>query len=238
MILTATFATLLFVSLAIITLIDNLGTISNNYFSFKIITDKKNIKWYHNYKHDKKYSFYQSFFWLITIIIALYFYGPSSYKASLFIIFSHLLLILSVIDFKYQILPNILNFTLLIIGLLVNYFNIFISFSEAIIGAALGFLSLWSINFLFKVIRKKEGIGRGDFKLLAAIGAWTGYIYLPLIITMSAYVALFFALIAAIFFKFELAKKMPFGPSIALAAFISLILGEKIINYYLIYGFH
>lgn len=165
-----------------------------------------------------------------TIFLILH-YGVTL-QAFAALIFCYSLIVLTFIDAKTQYLPDIITKPLIALGLLQGYFEIFTTLKEAVLGALIGYGSLWAINTSFKLIRKKDGMGEGDFKLLAALGAWVGYQYLPFIIFSSSFLGIFVALGLAKFADNELSAPSPFGPSLAIAGFFSLIWGERIINWY------
>src|SRR5207244_1312544 len=109
--------------------------------------------------------------------------------------FTWLLITSSFIDFEHQILPDELTYILLWLGLVCSCWNLYTYSTSAILGAIFAYLSLFIISFLFKLIRKKDGIGQGDLKLLAAIAAWTGVIYLPLILFLASLFSVIFILL-------------------------------------------
>jgi leader peptidase (prepilin peptidase)/N-methyltransferase len=111
--------------------------------------------------------------------------------------------------------------------------TLFIAPRDAIIGAMAGYLSLWSIYWMFKLITGKEGMGYGDFKLLAALGAWLGWQQLPMIILMSAAVGAIVGIALMVIRKHERSVPIPFGPYLAAAGWITLLWGEKIRSLYL-----
>lgn len=150
--------------------------------------------------------------------------------------FTCLLITMSVIDFHEQLLPDDLTYILLWLGLLLSIDNTFISMKESIIGAAAGYLSLWTIYHLFRLLTGKEGMGYGDFKLLAALGAWLGWSNLPLVILLSSAVGAIFGIAMMISGMHQRDKPMPFGPFIAMAGWISLLWGNDIISGYLSYA--
>ena len=114
---------------------------------------------------------------------------------------------------------------------------LFVPPGEAIAGALAGYLSLWSIYHLFRLITGKEGMGYGDFKLLAALGAWLGlgphYLMLPLIIMLSAIVGAFVGIAMVLFKRHDRSVPIPFGPYLAAAGWIAMMYGPQIINRYL-----
>ncbi|MBT8088498.1 MAG: A24 family peptidase, partial [Gammaproteobacteria bacterium] len=111
--------------------------------------------------------------------------------------------------------------------------TLFISPNDAIVGAMAGYLSLWSVYQLFKLVTGKEGMGYGDFKLLAALGAWLGWQQLPMIILMSAVVGAIVGIAMMIFNRHERDNPLPFGPYLAGAGWITLMWGDTIKNTYL-----
>jgi leader peptidase (prepilin peptidase) / N-methyltransferase len=119
------------------------------------------------------------------------------------------------------------------LGLLLNAFGIFVDLRSAVFGAAAGYLSLWSVYWGFKLLTGKEGMGFGDFKLLAALGAWLGWQMLPLIILLSAAVGAVVGLIGIVVAGRDKGGKIPFGPYLAAAGFIALLWGQTLNNWYL-----
>ncbi|AXI04343.1 prepilin peptidase [Aquirhabdus parva] len=141
------------------------------------------------------------------------------------------LIALTGIDFDTQYLPDRITLPLAAAGLLVNAQSLFVSPSQAIWGYVIGFLVLWIVYILFKVITGKEGMGYGDFKLLAALGAWLGPMQLPLIILLSSFVG---AIIGIILLKVRKENQpFAFGPYIAIAGWISLLWGNQLVTGYL-----
>ena len=143
------------------------------------------------------------------------------------------LLALTCIDFDTQLLPDDLTLPLLWAGLLVNLSGTFAPLSSAVIGAAAGYLSLWSIYWLFKLIRGKEGMGFGDFKLLAALGAWTGWQTLPLILLVSAGSGAVIGLAGIWLAGKGREARIPFGPYLAAGGFVALVWGREAVVAYL-----
>ena len=140
---------------------------------------------------------------------------------------------LTFIDFDTQLLPDTITLPLLWLGLLFNINGTFVPLSTAVIGAATGYLILWSIYWLFKLTTGKEGMGYGDFKLLAAIGAWLGWKMLPLTILLSSLVGAIIGIGLIMFAKHGRNTPIPFGPYLAIAGLIALIWGEKLTYTYL-----
>ncbi|MBA3582773.1 MAG: prepilin peptidase [Gammaproteobacteria bacterium] len=143
-------------------------------------------------------------------------------------VLSWALLALTVIDFKTYYLPDKITLPFIWLGLLINLQNGFVSLSAAVIGATAGYLSLWLFYHLFKSITGKEGMGYGDFKLFAMLGAWLGWQALPGIIVLSAVVGSIVGLSLIIFFKRDRHHAIPFGPYLAGAGWIYLLWGTAI----------
>ncbi|MBE8232256.1 MAG: prepilin peptidase [Endozoicomonadaceae bacterium] len=134
------------------------------------------------------------------------------FEAMFYLLFIYISIALFMIDFKHQLLPDVLTLGLLYLGLLFHLDN-YVALSQGVIGAVVGYLSLWSIYWLFKLITGKEGLGYGDFKLTAALGAWLGWVTLPVLISLSATLALIFAVFKGI----KYTQAFSFGPFLLLA---------------------
>ena len=143
-------------------------------------------------------------------------------KAVLATAFAITLLILSLIDLRHFVLPDALTLPLLWTGLLINVWGYFAVLQDAVIGAVLGYLSLWSIYWLFKLLRGKEGLGYGDFKLTAAVGAWLGWQALPAVVFIAAIGGLCVGLFLMVTKRMQAEQPLPFGPFLAGAGFIAL----------------
>jgi len=142
------------------------------------------------------------------------------------------LVALSVIDFDHQLLPDDITLPFLWIGLLLNLGDLFTDSTSSVIGAMAGYLSLWSIYMLFKIVTGKEGMGYGDFKLLAMLGAWLGWQALPVIIVLSSMVGAVLGIGLILFRGRDKNIPIPFGPYLAAAGWLALLWGHDIINYY------
>tara|TARA_R100000963_G_scaffold7056_1_gene4851 strand:+ start:1201 stop:2085 length:885 start_codon:yes stop_codon:yes gene_type:complete len=147
---------------------------------------------------------------------------------------SFTLLALAVIDLDTTLLPDDLTYPLLWAGLLAAVLGISpVSLSDAVIGAMAGYLALWSLYWVFKLLTGKEGMGYGDFKLLAALGAWLGWQYLPVVVLLSSVVGLVFAVSMMASGSVKRDQGIPFGPYLAIAGWIALLWGEVIVSSYL-----
>jgi len=142
---------------------------------------------------------------------------------------------ITMIDFDKQLIPDSIVLPLLWIGLIMSLFHpldgastLFIPPQDAIIGAVAGYLSFWTVYQLFKLLTGKEGMGYGDFKLLAALGAWLGWQALPTIIIMSAFVGAVLGILLIVFRGRDHQVPMPFGPFLAAAGWITMLYGEEI----------
>ena len=148
------------------------------------------------------------------------------------LVFTWILIAASGIDARTQLLPDQLTLPLLWIGLLISLLPLFVDAPAAIIGAAIGYLSLWSVFWLFKLLTGKEGMGYGDFKLLGALGAWMGgYALLPIILLSSLIGAIIGGLVLALSGKGR-DTPIPFGPFIAAAGWVWFVFGEPLMAMY------
>lgn len=148
------------------------------------------------------------------------------------LLLSWTLIALTMIDFDHQLLPDSLTLPLLWLGLIVNAFGLITDLQSAFWGAVAGYLVLWSVYWLFKLVTGKEGMGYGDFKLLAALGAWMGWQALPLIIILSSLVGALLGVGLILLKGRDQQQPMPFGPFLAIAGWVALIWGPAIIELY------
>ncbi len=144
------------------------------------------------------------------------------------LLFAWLLIAMTFIDFDTQLLPDDLTYPLLWAGLLINLNGTFVPLQDAVIGAAAGYLVLWAVYWLFKLVTGKEGMGYGDFKLLGALGAWLGWTMLPTIILLSSIVGAVVGISLIVFAKRERSNPIPFGPYLAAAGMIAMLYGEQL----------
>jgi len=148
-------------------------------------------------------------------------------------VFVAAMIALTFIDFDTQLLPDSITLPLLWIGLILNVFGSFTDLQSAVVGALAGYLVLWSVYWLFKLATGKEGMGYGDFKLLAAIGAWLGWQALPLTILLSSLVGAIVGILLIVFARHGRSVPIPFGPYLAAAGIIALFWGKPITQAYL-----
>ena len=156
-----------------------------------------------------------------------------SWQAGAMLLLTWGLLAMSMIDVDHQLLPDSIVLPLLWVGLIVNDLGLFASLSDALWGAVAGYLALWSVYWLFKLVTGKEGMGYGDFKLLAMLGAWGGWQVLPLTILLSSVVGAVLGTILLRVQKADSGTAIPFGPYLAIAGWIALLWGEQITASYL-----
>jgi leader peptidase (prepilin peptidase) / N-methyltransferase len=157
-------------------------------------------------------------------------YGPELLAA---LALSWTLLVLALIDARTTLLPDSLTLPLLWLGLLLALAPVFVPLRDAVIGAAAGYLSLWSVFWIFKLLTGKDGMGYGDFKLFAALGAWLGWQSLPLILLLSSVVGAAVGIGVLILRRQGRDLQLPFGPYLAAAGWIALIWGDSLRSAYL-----
>jgi leader peptidase (prepilin peptidase)/N-methyltransferase len=156
-------------------------------------------------------------------------FGAAAFGAMLFLA---AMIALSAIDIDTQLLPDSITLPLLWAGLLLNLPGTFVDLRSAVIGAAAGYLILWSVYWLFKLATGKEGMGFGDFKLLAAIGAWLGWKMLPLVVLLSSLVGAVVGVALIVLARRGREVPIPFGPYLAAAGVIAMFWGGSIVDYY------
>lgn len=143
------------------------------------------------------------------------------------------LISLTVIDLDHKLLPDVITLPVLWLGLLLNIPETFASLQDSVIGAAAGYLVLWSVFQAFKLLTGKEGMGYGDFKLLALLGAWLGWQFLPLIVVLSSVVGAVVGIGLVLARGHDRSVPIPFGPYLAAAGWIALLWGGQLIDAYL-----
>jgi leader peptidase (prepilin peptidase)/N-methyltransferase len=168
---------------------------------------------------------------VISLIIGWHFGVSLQALAGLFL--SWCLIAASGIDLGHKLLPDTITLPLMWLGILLSLFNVFIDLETSVIGAIAGYLCLWSIFIMFKLVTGKEGMGHGDFKLLAALGAWCGWKMLLVIVLTSSLVGAIVGISMVILSKSGRNTQIPFGPYLAAAGWISFLWGPVLLNTYL-----
>lgn len=163
---------------------------------------------------------------------ALWHFGPT-FQAGGALVLIWALIALTVIDFDTQLLPDSITLPLLWLGLALNLAGTYVDVHSAVIGAMAGYLTLWSVYWLFKLATGKEGMGYGDFKLLGAIGAWLGWQALPLVILLSSIVGVIAGIIVNLRARQGLGTPFAFGPYLAVAGMIAMLWGSQLMAMYM-----
>ena len=178
-----------------------------------------------------RYPFTELACGLLSAIVAWHF--GVGWQAGTVLLLTWGLLAMSLIDADHQLLPDVLVLPLMWLGLIVNSFALLVPLPDAVWGAVAGYMSLWSVFWLFKLITGKDGMGYGDFKLLALLGAWGGWQIVPMTLLMASLVGVFAGLILMRVRKAQVSTPMPFGPYLAIAGWIALLWGGQITDFYL-----
>ena len=171
---------------------------------------------------------------LLSVAVAWHFGFGWPALAGLF--FTWALITLTMIDFDHQLLPDSITLPFLWLGLGLSLWQVFVDTPTALIGAIAGYLSLWTVYWAFKLVTGKEGMGYGDFKLLALLGAWMGWQMLPVIILLSSAVGAIVGISLIVVRGRDRNIPIPFGPYLATAGWIALLWGHEITNAYLRYS--
>ncbi len=157
-----------------------------------------------------------------------------TYQGLFAILFVWFLVALTGIDLKVQLLPDIITIPFMWIGIMLGFYSVFISLEMAVIGALVGYLSLWTIAKAFYLFTKREGMGLGDAKLLAALCAWIHIQYIPVILLFASVLGILVTILQKLFKKGKvLNTTIPFGPYLSAGGFLALLYGEPILNWYL-----
>ncbi len=164
-------------------------------------------------------------------IITAYYFGLS-WQTLAALLLTWALLAMAIIDLDHQLLPDDITLPMLWLGLLLNIQSMFTSLTSAIIGVIAGYLFLWSVYWLFKLITHKEGMGYGDFKLLAMLGGWLGWQALPKIVLLSSLAGAIVGITLILVKRHKRSDPLPFGPFLALAGWVTLIWGDKLSTLY------
>lgn len=173
-----------------------------------------------------RYPLIEAFTGLLSGLVAWQFGFDWSCLGALLLTWS--LISLSFIDIDHQLLPDSITLPLMWLGIIFSFFTVYTDLHSSVVGAIAGYLSLWLVYQGFKIITGKEGMGYGDFKLLAALGAWLGWSLLPTIVLLSSLVGAIIGISLIIFRKHQRDVPIPFGPYLAAAGWIALMWGEKI----------
>jgi leader peptidase (prepilin peptidase) / N-methyltransferase len=168
---------------------------------------------------------------LTAFLVALHF--GISIKTFVLLILTWSLIAMVFIDLEHQLLPDNITLPLLWLGLLLNTNNVFVTPENAIIGAVSGYLCLWLIAYVFKLIRKVDGMGHGDFKLLSVFGAWLGWQVLPLILFGASLVGGIVGITLILSKKLQFTKPLAFGPYLAVVGWLAFFWGSDALNWYL-----
>jgi leader peptidase (prepilin peptidase) / N-methyltransferase len=165
------------------------------------------------------------------------------WEAAAAVLLTFALVAISAIDIDHQIIPDSISLPLVWTGLFLSLWHpmagaevLFVDPKSAVVGALAGYLSLWCVYHLFRLLTGKEGMGYGDFKLLAALGAWLGWQMLPLIILLSALVGALIGIAMIVFRRHDRNVPIPFGPYLAAAGWVAMICGHRIVDWYLGYA--
>ena len=177
-----------------------------------------------------QYPLVELFTALISLIVGWHF--GVSLQALAALLLSWCLIAASGIDIGHKLLPDNITLPLLWLGLLLSFFDVFVSLEDSVIGAMVGYMSLWSVFMLFKLITGKEGMGYGDFKLLAMLGAWLGWKPLLVVILTSSMVGAIVGISMIVMKVNERGTKIPFGPYLAAAGWITLLWGDQLQAFY------
>ncbi len=180
---------------------------------------------------SKRYPLIEALTGLLSGIVAWHFGFDWTCLGALLLTWS--LITLTFIDIDHQLLPDSITLPLLWLGIVFNLFTVYTDLSSSVIGAMAGYLSLWLVFHGFKLVTGKEGMGYGDFKLLAALGAWFGWLILPSIILLSSLVGAIVGISLIVFGQHQRNVPIPFGPYLAAAGWIALVWGDAITYAYL-----
>jgi leader peptidase (prepilin peptidase)/N-methyltransferase len=206
-----------------ITLLENIPIISYLVLGGKCSSCKTSI--------SAQYPLVELFTALVSVVVGWHFGVSLQTLAALFL--SWCLIAASGIDIGHKLLPDNITLPLLWLGILLSLFDVFVDLETSIIGAMAGYLSLWSVFMLFKLVTGKEGMGYGDFKLLAMLGAWLGWQPLLVVILTSSIVGATVGIAMIVLKKTSRGTQIPFGPYLAAAGWITLLWGDRLLPFYL-----
>lgn len=177
-----------------------------------------------------QYPLVELFTAIVTVIVGWHFGVSLQTLAALLLTWS--LIAASGIDIGHKLLPDDITLPLLWLGLLLSLFGVFVSLEDSVIGAMVGYMSLWSVSWLYKQVRHKDGMGHGDFKLLAMLGAWVGWESLMAVILTSSLVGAAVGISMIFMKKTERDTQIPFGPYLAAAGWLTLLWGDQLMRFY------
>ena len=183
-----------------------------------------------NTRISLQYPLVELFTALLSVVVGWHF--GVSLQAVAALLLTWCLIAASGIDIGHKLLPDSITLPLLWLGILLSLFDVFISLETSVIGVMAGYLSLWSVFMLFKIVTGKEGMGYGDFKLLAMLGAWLGWKPLFVVILTSSAVGAVVGITMIILKKTERSTQIPFGPYLAAAGWLTLIWGNELMRFY------
>jgi len=179
---------------------------------------------------SRQYPLVELFTALVSVVVGWHFGVSLQAIAALFL--SWCLIAASGIDIGHKLLPDNITLPLLWLGILLSLFDVFVSLETSIIGAMAGYMTLWIVFMLFKIVTGKEGMGYGDFKLLAMLGAWLGWKPLFVVILTSSLVGATVGITMIVLGKTERSTQIPFGPYLAAAGWITLMWGNELMRFY------
>jgi leader peptidase (prepilin peptidase) / N-methyltransferase len=166
------------------------------------------------------------------LFLVIFFVFGLTWAACMLSVLTLFLIVLTMIDMDEMLLPDDMTLLLVWLGLLFNLLGGLVPLQDAVIGAMAGYLSLWSVYWCFKLLTQKEGMGYGDFKLLAALGAWLGWQQLPVIILLASFIGTLIGGCMLLIQNKSRTQPIPFGPYLAIAGFMDIFLGQDMINWY------
>jgi len=206
-----------------ITVLENIPIISYLALGGKCAACKTSI--------SPQYPLVEIFTGIVSVIIGWHFGVSLQTLAALF--FSWCLIAASGIDIGHKLLPDNITLPLLWLGLLLSLFDVFVSLEDSVVGAMVGYMSLWTVFILFKIVTGKDGMGHGDFKLLATLGAWLGWQPLFVVILTASVVGAAVGISMILLKKTERGTQIPFGPYLAAAGWMTLLWGNELMQLYL-----
>jgi len=205
-----------------ITALENIPVISYILLGGKCKDCKNPISW--------RYPLVEIATCVLSVTVAVYF--GATIQTLFAILLTWTLIVLTLIDYDHQLLPDSITLPVLWLGIICNLFGIFTDINSSVLGAIFGYLILWTVYITFKLVTGKEGMGHGDFKLLAMLGAWLGWQYLPLIIIISSMLGAIIGIALILFKSHGKNQPIPFGPYLALAGWVALLYGNQLIGIY------